>query len=149
MAKDSSSAGSAFSASATGAGAGSVQPSSQSTAVTSRKIRSTKTKHMPGVLSVKEYPVAEDRLDNIGAMRTSAAFWIAVGSLALGFALSCWQSLSLAGNDVPATSKVAWTVYRNVGFFIAVVAYGAGWYYFRRGNNAVKFIKEHTTHDVD
>lgn len=96
---------------------------------------------------MKEYPVAEDRLDNIGALRTSAAFWVGVGSLAFGFSLSCWQSLSLAGNDVTETARATWTVYRNVGFVVAIASYIAGAFYFLKGNSAIKFIKDHTTHD--
>jgi len=98
---------------------------------------------------VKEYPVAEDRLDNIGTLRTSASFWLAVGSLAAGFALSCWQSLALGGRDVSETATATWTVYRNVSGVVSLCAYVAGIYYFRKGSAVIRFIKEHTVHDPE
>jgi hypothetical protein len=95
---------------------------------------------------VKEYPVTEQTLNSIGTLRISAAFWFAVGSLAFGFALSCWQSLSLA-SDVDAATKATWVVYRNVGFAAAAISYLAGGFYFFKGKGVIDYVKENTTHD--
>jgi hypothetical protein len=132
--------------SSTGAGVGQVAGRSSSAAGPTKRIRNTKTQHRPGVLRVKEYPVTEQVLDNIGTLRLSAAFWCAVGSLALGFALSCWQSLSLA-SAVDEATKAAWKVYRNVGFGIALIAYLAAVFYFFKGKSVIQYVRENTVHD--
>lgn len=112
-----------------------------------KKIKATKTQNRPGVLRVKEYPITEDTLENIGTLRVSAAFWFAIGSLALGFVLSAWQSLSLGGDEVSETAKATWTTYRNIGGAIALIAYGAGLFYFCKGKSVIKFVKDNTIHD--
>jgi hypothetical protein len=130
--------------SSAGTGVGASAPADTPPA---KRIRSTKTKHRPGVLQLKEYPITEDTLDNIGTLRVSAAFWFAVGSLALGFALSAWQSHALAGNDVDAAAKATWAAYRTIGVVVAVVSYVAGGFYFWKGKSVIQFVKDNTTHD--
>ena len=124
-----------------GGGKGPTRPKSPKT------IRSTNTRHRPRVLSVKEYPLAEDRLDNIGTLRGSSAFWAAIGSLGLGFVLSTWQALSLAGSDVPADTVAAWRAYLKASIFVTVVAYSAAIFYYFKGKSVLQYVKDNTTHD--
>jgi hypothetical protein len=98
-------------------------------------------------LVVKEYPVTEQVLDNIGTLRFSCAFFAAIGSLALGFALSCWQSIDLASGEAAAT-LATWTVYMNVGFFIAGVSYLAALIYYFKSESVIEYVKKHTVHDT-
>ena len=97
---------------------------------------------------MKEYPITEDVLNNIGTLRASAAFWAAVGSLALGFALSAWMSIELAGDDVNATAKASWYAYRNLSFALAAFSYLSAGFYFIRGKSVIKYVKESTEHDA-
>lgn len=127
-------------------GAGGSKPGSTEGTPT-RKIRSTKTHNRPGRRVVKEYPITEDVLNNIGTLRTSAAFWAAVGSLALGFALSAWMSLSLAGSGVTDAVKATWTAYRNISFIFAVFSYGSAAAYFLKGKSVIRYVKDSTEHD--
>jgi hypothetical protein len=117
------------------------------TEVAKRKIRSTKTHNLPGKRVVKEYPITEDVLNNIGTLRASAAFWAAVGSLALGFALSAWMSLSLAGSGVDAATTAAWRAYRNLSGVFALFSYAAATFYFFKGKSVIQYVKDSTTHD--
>lgn len=111
-----------------------------------RPIRATKTRHRPGVLSLKEYPITEDTLNNIGTLRLSAAFWFSVGSLALGFALSSLQSLFFTGN-VSDTARAVWITITIITGIIALIAYAAGGFYFFRGQSVIQFVKDNTSHD--
>ena len=112
-----------------------------------RKNRSTKTQHRPGVLRLKEYPITEDTLDNIGTLRVSAAFWFAVGSLALGFALGSIPALVMAPKDVPTTAFAVSCSLAIMAGVVAVVAYGAGTFYYKKGQSVVQFVKDSTVHD--
>lgn len=96
---------------------------------------------------MKEYILTEDTLDNIGTLRTSAAFWSAVGSIGLGFVLSTFQSLSLAGDAVVPATTATWEAYRNMGAFLTVVSYAAALFYFCKGKSVLKHVKDNTTHD--
>lgn len=98
---------------------------------------------------VKEYPITEDRLDNIGNLRLSSALFSSAGSLGLGFVISTMQSLSLAGGSVDVATKATWTAWCwSVGFF-TIVAYAAAAFYFIKGKSAVDYVKENTVHDED
>ncbi len=131
-----------------GAAAGSaIETGEGKSSKPNKRIRATKTQNRPGVLRVKEYPITEDTLDNIGTLRVSAAFWFAIGSLALGFALSAWQSLELADGSVTDATKASWTAYRNMGAAAAVIAYVAGVFYFLKGKSVIQFVKDNTIHD--
>lgn len=114
-----------------------------------KRIRASKNKPRPGVYSVKEYPITEDTLDRIGTLRTSVAFWSAVGSLGLGFVLSTWQSLSLAGDGAKQEAISAWWAYVKAGAFITLVSYAAAIYYHCKGKSVLQFVKDNTTHDEE
>lgn len=96
---------------------------------------------------MKEYAVTEDVLNNMGSLCVSATLWAAVGSLALGFALSAWVSLDLAGTDVDAAARLSWEAYRNIGFIAALCAYNAAAYYAVRGKSVIEHVKEGTVPD--
>ena len=114
-----------------------------------KRIRASKAKPRPGVYSVKEYPITEDTLDRIGTLRTSVAFWSAVGSLGLGFVLSTWQSLSLTGDGAKQEAVAAWWAYVKAGGFITAVSYAAAIYYHCKGKSVLQFVKDNTTHDQE
>jgi hypothetical protein len=114
-----------------------------------RRLRTSRNKNIPGVYSVKEYILTEDTLDNIGTLRSSAAFWSAIGSIGLGFVLSAVQSLSLAGETVDAATKASWTAYWQLGLFVTVVSYSAAVFYFCKGKSVLQHVKENTTHEID
>ena len=80
------------------------------------------TSHVPGKRVMKEYPITEETLDNIGTLRTSASACFAIGSLALGFALSNVQSIALATGVSPVI-VATWTAYGWASAIVAVAAY--------------------------
>ena len=71
----------------------------------------------------------------------------AIGSLGLGFVLSTWQALSLAGSDVPADTVAAWRAYLKASIFVTVVAYSAAIFYYFKGKSVLQYVKDNTTHD--
>lgn len=111
------------------------------------KIRSTGTKHRPGRLYMKEYPVTEATLDHIGTLRLSAAFWFSLGSLTLGVTLSTVLSLSLAGPEASEAAKATWTSMAWLTGAVTLIAYIAGAFYFFTGKGVVDYVKENTVHD--
>jgi hypothetical protein len=113
------------------------------------KPRYSRTKNKPGIFSVKEYPISEDKLDSLSTVRASSAFWTGVGSLALGFALSTCQSLGVAGADVTPEASATWAAYATAGFIVAGVCYGAAVIYYCKTKSMLQFIKDNTVHADD
>ena len=105
------------------------------------------TEHTPGRRTMKEYPITEETLDNIGTLRTSSSLCFAIGSLALGFTLSSAQSLSLAGTGVSEAIAATWTAYTWAGGIVAFGAYIAGGVFFLKGGSVLRKVKDETRHD--
>jgi len=103
------------------------------------------TSHVPGKRVMKEYPITEETLDNIGTLRTSASACFAIGSLALGFAISNCQSIALATGVSPVI-VATWTAYGQLSGIVAVATYIAGGIFFWKGHGVLKRIKQETTH---
>lgn len=96
---------------------------------------------------MKEYPITEETLDNIGVLQTSAASALAVGSLSLGFALSTWQALSLAGDTIPSDIKATWIAYQTAGLILTIGAYFVGLCFYWKKSTVLRKIKHETTHE--
>ena len=94
---------------------------------------------------MKEYPITEETLDIIGTLRTSAAACFAIGSLALGFTISNFQSIAFATGVKPEVAAT-WHAYGMIGIVVAVGSYIAGIIFFCKGRSVLKKIKEETTH---
>lgn len=111
-----------------------------------RKPSGSTTTHVPGIRTIKEYPVTEETLDTIATLRTSATVCFAVGSLTAGFALSCWQALSMGEGTVAPAVAATWSAYRWSAVVVTLIAYVGGFIFWAKGGSVIQTIKDNTTH---
>ena len=90
--------------------------------------------------------MTEETLDTIATLKTSATACFAIGSLALGFALSCWQALSLGGSSIPPDVAATWSAYRWSSTLITALSYIGGGLFWCKGGSVIQTIKDSTTH---
>jgi hypothetical protein len=102
---------------------------------------------LPGRRAMKEYPITEETLDNIGVLKTAAAFCFSSSALLVGFAASDFQSLAMAGGTVSDAVWSMWMTIAIITSFLAVGLGAAGILFHRKEGGTIARIKQETTHE--
>ena len=90
---------------------------------------------------VNVYPVQQSELKMLGTLGAQAAFWLSVGSAAVGLLAGCVWDMFVV-NDKQTS--------REYGFLIAVILFaaislGICWWNVRSGKSLIQIIEQETT----
>jgi len=95
---------------------------------------------------MKEYPVTEETMDTIATLKTASTVCFAIGSLAAGFALSCWQALSMGEATITPAIAASWSAYRWSASIAAAASYIGGVIFWLKGGSVIQSVKDSTSH---